>query len=153
MKGQFAADKDKVYKVVEQCDHIITSSPSSGIAELQKSPLLATSPGGVESSVDCLETSVDAPPGSTEGEGLKELQDTIKLLEDKCNAVEDKLKKKEEALAERKAAVEKYGSDFDKFHKDLDLLAEQLNTTHPVLTDDDAVKEQIAKNEVLFVGV
>ena len=115
-----------------------------------KSPLLTTSPGGTESSVD-FDTSVDVPPPiptSTQGEGLKELQDIIKLLEEKCSAVEDKLKKKEAVLAERKAAVEKYGNDFDKFHKELDHLAEQLNTTQPVITDDDVVKGQIDKIEV-----
>ena len=116
-----------------------------------KSPFLLTSPGGTESSDDNMETSVDAPPPkptSTELKGLKKLQGRMKLLEDEHSAVEDKLKKKEEALAERKAAVEKYGSDFDKFHEGLDHLAEQLNTTQPVLTDDDAIKEQIGKNEV-----
>jgi len=121
------------------------------ITRTLKPPFLLTSPGGTESSDDNMETSVDAPPPkptSTELKGLKKLQGRMKLLEDEHSAVEDKLKKKEEALAERKAAVEKYGSDIDKFHKDLDLLAEQLNTTQPVLTNDDAVKEQIGKNEV-----
>ena len=91
-------------------------------------------------------------PTSTQGMGLKELQDTIKLLEKKCSAVEDVLLTKEVALVERKAAVEKYGNDFDKFHKELDHLAEQLNTAQPVLTDDDAVKEQIEKAEVVLLN-
>jgi len=158
LKTQFAVDKEKVDQVVAQYDQITTNTPASSslrpaqdAAELRKSPLLATSPGPVESSVDFMETSVDGPPPtptSTQGEGLKELQDTIKLLEEKCSTVEDKLKKKEVALADRKVAVEKYGNDFDVFHKELDHLAKQLNTTQPVLTDDDTVKEQIDKTEV-----
>jgi len=159
LKTQLAVDKEKVDQVVAQYDQITTNTPTSsllhpagGAAELHKSPLLATSPGPVESSVDFTETSVDAPPTSTQGEGLKELQDTIRLLEEKCSAVEDKLKKKEVALTERKVAVEKYGNDFDEFHKELDHLAEQLSTTQAVLTDDDAVKEQIDKTEVECVA-
>ncbi|XP_065889965.1 microtubule-actin cross-linking factor 1-like isoform X3 [Dysidea avara] len=155
LKGQFAVDKDKVDQVVKQCDQITTSTQSSLTPagdEVIKSTLLTTSPGRMESSVDFMETSVDAPPPkptSAQEEGLKELRDTIKLLEEKCSAVEDKLKKKEVVLADRKAAVEKYGNDFDKFHKELDHLVEQLNTTQPVLTDDDVVKGQIDKTEKL----
>ena len=140
--------------MVKQCDQITTSTQSSLTPagdEVIKSTLLTTSPGRMESSVDFMETSVDAPPPkptSAQEEGLKELRDTIKLLEEKCSAVEDKLKKKEVVLADRKAAVEKYGNDFDKFHKELDHLVEQLNTTQPVLTDDDVVKGQIDKTEV-----
>jgi len=98
-----------------------------------------------------METSVDAPPPlitSKQEAGLKELKDTIKLLEEKCSAVEDTLKKKEVALAERKAAAKKYENNFDKFNVELDHLAKQLNNTQPLLTDDDAVKEQIEKAEV-----
>ena len=141
----------KIHKVVEQCDHIITSSPSSNIAELQKSTLLVISPGGLESSVDCPETFEDASKPTTKvGKGLEKI---VEKFGDKYSVVTDSLKKKELALAERKVVIEKYRHRWDKFHKDLDHLAEQLSTTQPALNDDHTVKEQIGKNEVFFVEV
>ena len=112
--------------------------------DLQKSPPLVTAPADGSSSVDTTPTATTAQ----QGEGLGELQEAVKSLEEECAKVEEKLRGKGVTLADRRTAVEKFDKDFNKFHKELDYVTEELSKSPPVMSDDDAVKEQIDKTEV-----
>jgi len=123
---------------------------------LQRSPLLSSSPGGYETSVDgpIMESSVDPlpkKPASIQGEGLNEMHDIVKVLEEKYTKVEDKVKGKKSALVNRKTAIETYEKYFNTFHRELDHMTKELAKSQPVLNDDDEVKEQIKKTEVNLV--
>ena len=148
LKDQFNDDKQKVEQVAKRCEQLTT--PTAASHDLTNDPSsVATGPGGYDTPVDVVESSVDAtPPATAQGEGLKELQEAVKSLENKCAEVEDKLKEKGVALADRKTAVESYDEKFKKFDSELDHVSEELNKSQPVLNDDDAVKEQIKRTEV-----
>lgn len=148
LKDQFRDERQKVDHVTKTCEQLTTAPRDD--TDLHQSPTTDREARG--SSVDLLESSVDASPtakpATAQGEGLKELQEAVQSLEEKCTKVEEKLRAKGVILADRLTAVGNFDKDFNKFHKELDCVVDELSECQPVMNDDEAVKEQIEKTDV-----
>lgn len=148
LKDQFRDERQKVDHVTKTCEQLTTAPHDD--TNLHQSPTTDREARG--SSVDLLESSVDASPtakpATAQGEGLKELQEAVQSLEEKCTKVEEKLRAKGVILADRLTAVGNFDKDFNKFHKELDCVVDELSECQPVMNDDEAVKEQIEKTDV-----